>query len=477
MTTSRHAVVGKQPQQTRDHNNRRFCCGLTNHMPDSCKYKDSECFKCHRTGHLQSECRNEKPPLKRMTGKRHVHHTNLDSEAVVSDDSAVEFLGSIFNLGESQKQGSRKSGVSAPAVKVPVLIDNVKFQIEVDTGAAVSILNYSDYEWHFKYLALRPLEKSFHAYAGTPLDVAGQILVDVVHNGQRATLPLLVVRAERYVPPLLGRSWMMKIHLDWANLFPSINGQFAVGQDTNLRVEGLKELYAEVFRPELGTVKGVTAKLHLKENATSVFQRAHPVPYALRSAVEDELKRMESEGVLKPVKVSDWAMPIVCVPKTDESVRICGDYKGTVNPAIQTKQFPIPLDEDAQKLSTINTHKGLFRYTRLPFRILPSPAIWQRFIEQVLAGLDGTCVIMNDLLVGGSNADEHLKNLEAVLKQFLKYGLRVKLPKCVFMSPSVIYFGLRFSENGLQPTDEKVKAIKEAPTPNNVLELRSFLRM
>ena len=84
---------------------------------------------------------------------------------------------------------------------------------------------------------------------------------------------------------------------------------------------------------------------------------------------------------------------------------------------------------------------------------------------------------MDDLLVGGLNDDEHLKNLEAVLKQFLKYGLRVKLPKCVFMSPSVIYFGLRFSENGLQPTDEKVKAIKEAPTPSNVSELRSFLGM
>ena len=105
-----------------------------------------------------------------MTGKRHVHHTNLDSEAVVSDDSVDEFLVSIFNLEESQKQGSRKSGLSAPAVKVPVSIEDVNFQMEVDTGAAVSILNYSDYEQHFKYLALRPVEKSFHAYAGTPLE-------------------------------------------------------------------------------------------------------------------------------------------------------------------------------------------------------------------------------------------------------------------------------------------------------------------
>ena len=123
------------------------------------------------------------------------------------------------------------------------------------------------------------------------------------------------------------------------------------------------------------------------------------------------------------------------------------------------------------------THKGLFRYRRLPFGISSSPAIWQRFIEQVLAGLDGTCAIMDDLLVGGSNDDGHLKNLEAVLSQFQKYGLRVKLPQCVFMAQSVIYFGFRFSEKGLQPGCEKVRAIKEAPAPRNVTELRSFLGM
>jgi len=95
----------------------------------------------------------------------------------------------------------------------------------------------------------------------------------------------------------------------------------------------------------------------------------------------------------------------------------------------------------------------------------------------VLAGLDGTCAIMDDLLVGGTNDDEHLKNLEAVIKQFLKFGMRVKLSKCVFMAPSVIYFGLRFLERGLQATDEKVKAIKEVPTPRNVTEFHSFLGM
>ena len=100
---------------------------------------------------------------------------------------------------------------------------------------------------------------------------------------------------------------MIKIRLDWikVNLFPSFQGQFSVSQDTEIRVEGLKKLYAEVFKPQQGTVKDVTAKLHIKENATPVFQLPRPVPNALRSAAEEELKRMENDGVLKPVEVSD----------------------------------------------------------------------------------------------------------------------------------------------------------------------------
>ena len=60
----------------------------------------------------------------------------------------------------------------------------------------------------------------------------------------------------------------------------------------------LKERYAGIFKPELGTVKGVTAKLHLKDNVKPVFQKACPVPRAFRPAVDNELKKMEDEGII-----------------------------------------------------------------------------------------------------------------------------------------------------------------------------------
>ena len=62
--------------------------------------------------------------------------------------------------------------------------------------------------------------------------------------------------------------------------------------------------------------------------------------------MEEELKRLESEGILSKVEWSDWATPIVPVPKQDGSIRICGDCKGTINPALQAEQYPLPRIED-----------------------------------------------------------------------------------------------------------------------------------
>ena len=105
-------------------------------------------------------------------------------------------------------------------------------------------------------------------------------------------------------------------------MFSPSNGQFVVEPDNDERLVRLKERYAEIFKPELGTVKGITAKLPLKDNVKPVLQKARTVPYALRPAVDKELKKIEDEGTIESVEVSDWATPIACVPKTDGSVRV-----------------------------------------------------------------------------------------------------------------------------------------------------------
>ena len=80
--------------------------------------------------------------------------------------------------------------------------------------------------------------------------------------------------------------------------------------------------------------------------------RSRPVPYALRKGIEAELERLENEGTIKPVEFSDWATPIAPIVKSDSSVRICGDYKLTVNTASRMDSCPIPkVDELFAKLA------------------------------------------------------------------------------------------------------------------------------
>ena len=85
----------------------------------------------------------------------------------------------------------------------------------------------------------------------------------------------------------------------------------------------------------------------------------------------------------------------------------------------------IPLDDESKNLAVINTHKGLFRYTRMPYGISSAPGIFQRFIESVLQGIPNVTVYIDDILVTGSTEEEHLENLSEVLNRLEKAGLKV----------------------------------------------------
>ena len=75
-------------------------------------------------------------------------------------------------------------------------------------------------------------------------------------------------------------------------------------------VEGILEGHAEVFQDELGFVRGLKVKLHLKDSIKPCFNKARPVPYALREKVEADQVRLENRGVIKKVQFSEWAAPV-----------------------------------------------------------------------------------------------------------------------------------------------------------------------
>ena len=101
-----------------------------------------------------------------------------------------------------------------------------------------------------------------------------------------------------------------------------------------------------VFKEELGKSVGVTATLHVSDNGKLYFCRSRPIPHALRGKVELELQRLVEQGAIEPVEMSEWAAPIVPIVKLDGTVRICGDYRLTINRTAKPDTHPLPHVED-----------------------------------------------------------------------------------------------------------------------------------
>ena len=241
----------------------------------------------------------------------------------------------------------------------------------------------------------------------------------------------------------------------------------------------------------------------MKGNAPPQYFKPRTVPFALRDKVEAEIQRLENEGVLKKVESSDSATPIVPVLKPNGTIRICGDFKVTLNQYLDVPEYPMPtseelftklnggelftkldlsyayqqvvLDEKSQPYVTITTHLGLYRYTRLPFGVAAAPAIFQQIIDKMLDGLSQTGGILDDLIVTGENDEQLARNLYKTLKKFEESGAKFKKSKCVIMQPKIEYFAFVPDRHGIHPSPAKVQAILDVRDPQNRSELQSFL--
>jgi hypothetical protein len=203
------------------------------------------------------------------------------------------------------------------------------------------------------------------------------------------------------------------------------------------------------------------------------------------------------------VETGQWAALIVIVRKADGYVRICGDYKVTINPYLESNVYPMPnpgdlfatlpggarfssldmkqayqqmqVEVDSQDYLTVNTNKGLFTYTRMPFGICTAPSIWQKEMDiRILAGVPRTVCYIYDILVVGENETQHDEWLMIVLQRLDKAGLKLKPEKCEFNKTQVEYLGRVISDRGIHPSENKVTAIRDAPPSENVTELQAF---
>ena len=332
--------------------------------------------------------------------------------------------------------------VPQPPIVITMSLSDTLINFELDTGATVTVISEQNFLEHFSHLTLKLSSLRLKTYTGEAMRVVGEADLEVCYGNQGPKILTLAVVAGNG-PPLLGRNWLQHFVLEW----PKIKSILLANES----LHRLLQDYADVFRDGLGTITPFKTALSVSPSANPRCHRPRPVPYALRPLVEQELERLERAGVLQPGSHSDWAAPIVTVPKHDGAVRICRDYKLTVNPVLDVDQYPLsppddlfatlaggkyfstmdlshaynqlPLDDHARQFLTINTHRRLYEYTRLPFGVASAPSLSQKTMDTILQGIDGVICYLDDILVSGRTEEEHLENLCKVLQRLQEHGI------------------------------------------------------
>ena len=274
------------------------------------------------------------------------------------------------------------------------------------------------------------------------------------------------------------------------------------GLDSGQKKE-LKELlgrFAKVFSNKPGKTTLYEHRIHTN-SSKPVRLPPYRVPHAYRNSIKRELQEMERSGIIEPT-CSEWASPIVVVPKRNGELRLCVDYR-RLNSVSQVDSYLMPrIDELIDRVGKANfittldlttgywqipmadkdkcktafvTPFGSFQFTVMPFGLSGAPASFQRLMDRLLQGCEDYAVAyIDDFAIFSSDWQDHLKQLQEVLMRIERAGLTVKLSKSKFAKRSCEYLGY-IGGGVVKPILSKVEAISSFPKPDTKTAVRAFL--
>lgn len=206
-------------------------------------------------------------------------------------------------------------------------------------------MSIREFDSHFDRSILRACGDPFTGYGGDPLKIVGQFQASVVFDGIELIGRFIVTETDR---PTLGRDFLRGFGFELTqnkNRFASDSSSvsFVNSQSHNEIIEQLKTEFSDIFKSGLGKYNISTVSLPIVKDANPVFCKPRPIPIAWRDALSKHLDELVKSGVLIPVDSSDWGTPLVPILKPSGDLRVCGDYKVTINRFLVDFKYPLPL--------------------------------------------------------------------------------------------------------------------------------------
>ena len=261
--------------------------------------------------------------------------------------------------------------------------------------------------------------------------------------------------------------------------------------------------YSRMWDGTLGEINTTVHRIELVPDTRPIAQAPYRAGPNARKKEDAEIQKMLAAGVIKPAQ-SEWASPVLRVPKPDGSMRFCVDYRRFF--AVTVKDtYPLPrIDECLDSLgdtkvfyaldaisgywqmpipwsdrdkTAFSSHSGLYRFSRMPFGLTNSPATFQRAMDILLSPFrwKWRLLYLDDIIIFSKSWQEHIVHVDEILSVLEKAGVKLKLRKCECFVEKIKYLGHVVRPGLLEVDAARTAALEQVRYPQTQTQLRSFL--
>jgi len=255
-----------------------------------------------------------------------------------------------------------------------------------------------------------------------------------------------------------------------------------------------------LFSDKLGLTTSIVHDIE-QTSSSPIKQRPYRMSPDKAEIVRKEVEFMLKNDLIEP-SLSPWSSPVLLVPKSDGSFRMCQDFR-KVNSVTKAFSYPMPRIEDcvdtvgsakfvtkldlmkgywqvplsdrAREISAFSTTEGLYQNKRMPFGLRNACGTFQKLMNELTAGISNCTVYIDDVLVTSETWGEHMETLRLVFERLSKANLTINLAKSEFGKASVTYLGHEIGLGVIKPRDAKVRSILDYPVPRNPKDIQRFL--